>query len=143
MYENVLLTVDLNDESSWKKALPMAVKICQASGAVLNVVTVIPDFGLSAVGSFFPQDYQEKSLAKAEGDLSDFIGKHVPSQVEVRQTVGYGSVYEEILRIAGETECDLIVISSHRPELKDYLLGPNAARVVRHANCSVLVIRGC
>ncbi len=32
-------------------------------------------------------------------------------------------------------------IGSHRPELKDYLLGPNAARVVRHANCSVLVVR--
>jgi nucleotide-binding universal stress UspA family protein len=35
----------------------------------------------------------------------------------------------------------VIVLASHRPELKDYLLGPNAARVVRHAKCSVLVVR--
>jgi nucleotide-binding universal stress UspA family protein len=35
----------------------------------------------------------------------------------------------------------MIVMASHRPELKDYLLGPNAARVVRHAECSVLVVR--
>ncbi|MCP3869045.1 MAG: universal stress protein, partial [Gammaproteobacteria bacterium] len=28
-----------------------------------------------------------------------------------------------------------------RPELKDFLLGPNAAKVVRHAECPVLVIR--
>ncbi len=27
-----------------------------------------------------------------------------------------------------------IVIASHRPELRDYPLGPNAARVMRHAN---------
>lgn len=36
---------------------------------------------------------------------------------------------------------DLIVMASQRPELKDYLLGPNAARVVRHAEQSVLVVR--
>jgi nucleotide-binding universal stress UspA family protein len=36
---------------------------------------------------------------------------------------------------------DLIVLAAHRPELKDYLLGPNASRVVRHAKCSVYVIR--
>lgn len=59
----------------------------------------------------------------------------------VRHVVGRGTVYEEILRIAGEIGSDLIVIGSHRPELKDYLLGPNAARVVRHADCSVLVVR--
>jgi nucleotide-binding universal stress UspA family protein len=35
----------------------------------------------------------------------------------------------------------LIIIGSHSPSMQDYLLGPNAARVVRHANCSVLVIR--
>lgn len=32
-------------------------------------------------------------------------------------------------------------MAAHRPALKDYLLGPNAARVVRHSNCSVLVVR--
>ena len=29
---------------------------------------------------------------------------------------------------------------SHRPELQDYLLGPNAARVVRQPTKSVLVV---
>jgi len=142
MYNNVLLTVDLNDESSWKKALPAAIEACKASSAVLAVVTVIPDFGLSAVGSYFPEDYQEKALAKADADLNAFVGEHVPSGIEVRINVGYGTVYEEILRIARKRGSDLIVIASHRPELKDYLLGPNAARVVRHADCSVLVVRG-
>jgi hypothetical protein len=33
-------------------------------------------------------------------------------------------------------------MTAHSPDLKDYLLGPNAARVVRHANQSVMVIRG-
>jgi nucleotide-binding universal stress UspA family protein len=41
-----------------------------------------------------------------------------------------------------EAEVDLVVVGSHRPTMKDYLLGTNAARVIRHARCSVLVPRG-
>ena len=51
------------------------------------------------------------------------------------------SIYAEILAVAEEAEADLIVVGSHRPAMKDYLLGTNAARVVRHARCSVLVAR--
>jgi len=36
---------------------------------------------------------------------------------------------------------DLIIVGSHKPGLQDYLLGSTAARVVRHAMCSVLVGR--
>jgi nucleotide-binding universal stress UspA family protein len=33
------------------------------------------------------------------------------------------------------------VIGSHRPSMAIYLIGSNAARIVRHAKCSVLVVR--
>jgi nucleotide-binding universal stress UspA family protein len=62
--------------------------------------------------------------------------------VPVQHIVGHGTIYREILVRAERTKCDLIVMASHRPELQDYLLGPNAARVVRHAKCSVMVVRG-
>ena len=52
-----------------------------------------------------------------------------------------GTIYDEILAVADEIGADLIVMASHRPALRDYLLGPNAARVVRHAKQSVLVVR--
>ena len=50
------------------------------------------------------------------------------------------SIYAEILGFVEEAEADLVV-GSHRPMIKDYQLGTNAARVVRHACCSVLVAR--
>ncbi len=40
-----------------------------------------------------------------------------------------------------EVGAERIVMASHRPELRDTLIGPNAARVMRHANASVLVVR--
>ena len=38
-------------------------------------------------------------------------------------------------------DADLIVIGSHRPAMSTYLLGSNAKTIVRHAKCSVLVLR--
>jgi len=142
MYENILLTVDLNEESSWRKALPTAVECCRAFGARLHLMTVVPDFGMSAVAQYFPEDYAERAATEAAGQLKKLFAEQVTDGIKVQHRVGYGTVYEEILKAARETKCDLIVMASHRPALKDYLLGPNAARVVRHANCSVLVVRG-
>jgi nucleotide-binding universal stress UspA family protein len=59
------------------------------------------------------------------------------TQVLVRE----GHVYHTILSVARDVGADLIVIASHNPVMADYLLGSVAARVVRHAHCSVLVLR--
>ena len=55
--------------------------------------------------------------------------------------VRIGGVYPEILAEAKEWGADLVVIGSHRPAMSTYLLGSNATTVVRHATCSVLVVR--
>jgi nucleotide-binding universal stress UspA family protein len=60
----------------------------------------------------------------------------------VQHIIGFGTVYEEVLRVAQEVNVDLIILGASRPLAGKYLLGPNAARVARHAECSVLVVRG-
>ena len=65
----------------------------------------------------------------------------VTADLAMEQAIRHGSVYGEILRYARDVQADLIVMASHKPELKDFLLGPNAAHVVRHADCSVWVVR--
>ena len=59
----------------------------------------------------------------------------------VSGVVRVGGIYHEILGEAAEWGADLIVIGSHRPVVTDYLLGSNAKTIVRHALCSVLVVR--
>ena len=141
MFENILLPIDLGQRSSWEKSLPVALDLCGRYGAKLHVMTVVPDFGMSIVGQFFPDGYEAEALKKATAALHAFVDRHVPAGVPVRHLVGHGTVYAEILREAEEVSADLIVLAAHRPDLRDFLLGPNAARVVRHARCSVLVIR--
>ena len=141
MFKDILVPVDLEDETSWAKALPAAVAMAEASGGPLHVMTVVPDFGMTIVAQYFPEDFEDKALAAAGDRLKAFVAERVPDGIHTQTIVGHGRVYDQILRAAGATGADLIVIAAHRPDLKDYLLGPNAARVVRHGRCSVLVVR--
>jgi nucleotide-binding universal stress UspA family protein len=141
MYKSILLPVDLGQESSWQKALPSAVDLARSYSAELHVLTVFPDFGMSMVSVNFPADFEKDNLAKVSEDLQAFVKQHVPEDITVTTHVAHGTIYSEIMAAADKMGCDLIVISSHRPEMRDYLIGPNAARVVRHAKQSVFVVR--
>ena len=141
MYRNILVPVDLSDKHSWRKALPTAISLCETFEARLHLITVVPDFGLPMVGQFFPEGYEAKLRQHAAKQLRDFAAQQVPGEIECRRIVAEGKVYQEIMKAADAIKADLIVMGSHRPELSDYLLGPNAARVMRHAKCSVMVVR--
>lgn len=142
MFHTVLLPVDLSSPASWSVALPAALRIIGPENGTLHVLTVVPDFGLSSVGTFFEEGFQEKALHHAGEELSAWVGEHVPSDVDVHPHVTVGRVYDQIISAADRLDVDAIVMASHHPELADYLIGPNAARVVRHANQSVFVVRG-
>ena len=141
MHKDILLAVDLDDDSSWARALPVAIEQCQAADGTLHVISVAPNFGMTLVGQFFPDDYEQQVEDKLLDSLRAFTRKHVPGGITVQHIVSQGTVYKEILNAARDIGADLIVVAAHRPGLEDYLLGPNAARVVRHAGCSVLVVR--
>ncbi|MEO0691585.1 MAG: universal stress protein [Pseudomonadota bacterium] len=142
MFNSILLPIDLSAEASWARAAPLAVKMAKDDAIPLHVATVIPDFGASMVGQYFEPGFEKQALHRTGEELAAWVAQHIPEGIEVHPHVLHGSVYDEILKAADQLSVDAIVMGSHRPELKDYLLGPNAARVVRHANQSVFVVRG-
>ncbi|QKV19194.1 universal stress protein [Oricola thermophila] len=140
MYKAILLAVDLAHESSWKKAIPVALKMAMTFGAKLHVVTVVQDIRTAMVAQYFPDDYEEKITRKAAEGLTALVAREMPG-VDVTEHVAVGQVYREVVRVAEDNGCDLIVMASHRPELADILIGPNADHVARHTSASVLIVR--
>jgi nucleotide-binding universal stress UspA family protein len=62
--------------------------------------------------------------------------------IPVEHRLELGNPAAEILRVAAERDCDLIVIGSHgRSWLAALLMGGVAAQVVRKARCPVLVVK--
>lgn len=140
MFKRILATVDLGDEVSSIRVINGALEV-MIKEDTLHVVCVVPDYGRSVVAGFFSADHEQDMIKHATEALHAFTAKHVPEGTRIQHIIAHGSIYEEILETANTLDVDLIVIGSHRPALKDYLLGPNASRVVRHASQSVLVVR--
>lgn len=143
MHRNILLPIDLGHEESWKKALPESARLAKTDGAKLHVLLITPDFGMSMVAAYFPENFEKTALERARADLDAFLAEHAPEGVEVEGHMGHGHVSEEIIRVARYVNADLIVMASHEPDqLRDFVLGSNADKVVRHSPVSVLVVRG-
>jgi len=139
----VLCAVDINRPDDESKVLKAAKQLADLENAQLDVITVVPDFGASLVGAYFEEHHVKTARDGAAKLLSDSVAKVIGEEANksVRHIVAVGSAYEEVLKAAKLAGADLIVIGAHRPDFKDYLLGPNAARVVRHSTCSVYVVR--
>lgn len=140
MPKTVLLAIDLSDPKSSKKALGGALEILSEDG-ILHIVSVLPDFGLAQVSGYFKKDFEKKALLNLGHELEKWAQANVPANIKVRPHVLHGTVYHEVIQAAKKLKIDVIVLAAHRPELKDYFLGPNAARIVRHAKQSVYVVR--
>ncbi|MBL4808063.1 MAG: universal stress protein [Rhodobacteraceae bacterium] len=143
MIKSILCAVDISQPQVETNVLKVAAEFAKNNDARLDVISVIPDYGMSIVGSFFSEDHTRKAISKAKEALSTLVKGVVGTEAneKVRHIVATGSAYEEILKLAEAAKTDLIVIGAHKPDFKDYLLGPNAARVVRHSKCSVYVVR--
>jgi len=140
MFKTILVPVDIEDVETARPALDRAVALADASGGTVRLIYVrslVP----MAYMEFVPPDFdaaQQQDVTKRLAALAD--GVSLPKE-RVSSVVTLGSVYHDVLKEADEIGADLIVVGSHRPTMATYLLGSNAASIVRHAKCSVLVIR--
>ena len=138
MFKRILVPIDLGDRDGFDRSMDVAEELAAKHGAELHVMTVLPSYNMPIVGSYFPPEHEERATKEGQAALGDLLAGRGG---KAKGHVGHGTIYDEILKAAQKLGCDLIVMASHRPELKDYLLGPNAARVVRHAKQSVFVVR--
>ena len=64
-----------------------------------------------------------------------------PLRSRLRLKLSVANPWRGVCAAALEEQVDLIVIGSHGYGALDHVLGTNAARIVNHAHCSVLVVR--
>ena len=118
-------------------------------GAKIYLMTVIPGIkpgidqryairGEMHGSTDYPLQEWKDQAAK---ELQAIANKSVPKEMHGGVVVENGTVYREIVEAAKDLDIEHIVMGAHSPSLADFLLGPNSARVARHAGCSVTVVR--
>ena len=136
MYESILVPIDLAHREVGQAMIKRAVAL-SGGGAKITLLHVIGDIPAYAQ-SYLPEGQLQENLEETRKTL-----KSLADSVDVKAdlVVRYGSPSPVILDEADERDVDLIIIASHHPGIKDYLIGSTASRVVRHADCSVLITR--
>lgn len=140
MYKHIVVAVDLAHGEAGSALLAKATKLIDPAGTirVLHVLEDIPAY----VAAELPRDLQDRRDAEAKVELKVLGGAlEGKTTASVELEIRHGAAAGQILEAAEDNGADLIMIASHRPGLSDYFIGSTAARVVRHAQCSVLISR--
>jgi nucleotide-binding universal stress UspA family protein len=139
-FKAILVPVDISEPETARPALERAVDLAYASEGSIRLVYVRSILPVTYM-EFVPPAFDDKQQTACEQKLAALAaGVPLPAN-RVSSVVRMGSVYNEVLKEADRLAADLVVVGSHRPTMSMYLLGSNAATIVRHAKCSVLVVR--
>jgi len=143
MYKTILLPVDLSHAASWDHALPIAAELAEAGGGALHLLAIVPDHGLSMLSAQLPEGFERSVLQHAEAEFEAYVAMHAPELPKAQTHLGHGHIAKVILETAEAIGADLIVMASHHPDqMRDFLVGSQADRVVHRSPVSVLVVRG-
>lgn len=138
MFKKVLIPVDVSVPTDTQSLLQSAKQLTAGWDCELHVVTVIPNVGMPIVGSYFDEGFEASSTKAAVAEMSNALDA---AGLKAKAHILTGRIYDGVITLAKKQDVDLIVVGAHQPELRDYLLGSNAARIVRHATQSVMVLR--
>ncbi len=139
MFKTILVPVDLWHIEKGSDMIERAKYFADTDNSKLTLLNVIPEIP-SYVMSEFPPDMHERAIENATADLQSVARKHdLPISISI--VVKSGNPARVILDHAEQGSFDLIMVASHKPGLRDYLLGSVAGKIVRRARCPVLVLR--
>ncbi len=139
MFKKILVPVDLTETELSQWALEVALELGKAGESALRVINVQAPSRIYF--DYVPIEIQNELRVSVEEQISTIVsGMDYPLE-RLSTAFRLGSVYHEVLAEATEWDADLIIVGSHRPSMATYLIGSNAKTIVRHAKCSVLVVR--
>ena len=142
-FRRILVPTDFTETSDL--AIDWAIAVARRLG---SRITLMHSYELPIVG--FPDgalvatpDIATHLADASRTALDAAVARRQGLDVVVDGILREGVAWEEINRVAGEIEADLVVIGTHgRRGLARALLGSVAEKVVRTAHCPVTLIRG-
>jgi nucleotide-binding universal stress UspA family protein len=152
MYQHILLAVPLQQ---WEEYSPhalaardTAVAIAKGSGAKLSVLSVydygkLTESGLEAeMAARYREDLMRRTdtmmETKMKGFLTDIQGHDLPTTPLLK----VGEPRKMIITTVEMLQPDLLIIGAHnKRSVFDVMLGGTAAYVIRHAPCTVLMVK--
>jgi nucleotide-binding universal stress UspA family protein len=139
VFKRILVPVDFSAPSY--RALSFAAQLARPCGAFLTLVHIVEPILFPTDWVYpLPTDFTAEQRKDILASMQKMIAKH---GLQGRPVLRDGQVWHEIVNVAKQEKCDLIVMATHGyTGMRRALLGSVAARVIQHAPCPVLSVRG-
>jgi nucleotide-binding universal stress UspA family protein len=145
--KKIIVAIDGSPQSD--KAAEEAVRLASISGAKIKsklyAVMVLPNMKTPSFTDFFPdKPATEMPGWQEKRDRLFYVVEKVAAEaaVDLESMVMYGDPAEELMLLAEEKNCDVIVVgSSGKGRMKRTLLGSVSTKISLHAHCSVYIVR--
>jgi nucleotide-binding universal stress UspA family protein len=137
-----LLLVAVDASERGPKVLEAAADLAQRTGAKIHLLRAVglpPEIPMTPFG-VTPDGFLQVLIDEGKKQL-DTIAANLPAGLVAGTETRVGTAWSSICEAAKDLQVDLIVVGSHGYTGIDRLLGTTAAKVVNHAECSVLVAR--
>ncbi|MGI9352437.1 MAG: universal stress protein [Rhizobiaceae bacterium] len=136
MYKNILVPLDPGHLDEAEETLKIAEHLKAGDGKItlVSIVEEIPGY----VASQIPAEFLDNAEKSAVTNLKLLVQRR---NMDADVLVKTGHAAATIKSVQKELDSDLIIISSHKPNNLDYLMGSTASKVVRRAQCPVFVLR--
>ncbi|MFK7963590.1 MAG: universal stress protein [Burkholderiaceae bacterium] len=139
MFAKIIIPVDIEHIDQARAAIAVARHSLDREGqlTLVHVVSPLPAYVAAQVGN----NIFESARMEVELILNSLkTSEQLPDTTSIK--VATGKAYREIIACIDDPKSQAIFMPAHRPRASDILLGSVAAQVVRHAPCSVIVLRG-
>ncbi|MCK4508490.1 MAG: universal stress protein [Desulfuromonadales bacterium] len=145
--KKIIVAIDGSPQSD--KAAEEAVRLTAASGtkfkSQLYAVMVLPSMKTPSFTDFFPDKPADEMPGWQEKrDRLFYVVEKAAREVDAQleSLVVYGDPAEELMLLAEEKNCDVIVVgSSGKGRMKRTLLGSVSTKISLQAHCSVYIVR--
>lgn len=139
--KKIIVPVDFSDHSEY--ALKTAAQLAKQNGSELLVLHMLEMSDLMLTASEGLQDQKAVFFFKlAEQRFQEFLKKDYLSDIKVLPIVKHFKVFSEVNDVAKKYDADLIVMGSHGSSgIKEFFVGSNTEKVVRHSDIPVLVVK--
>lgn len=141
MFKNILVPLHLEYKKNHEKLLKGAVKVLDKEDGKITLLFVNETSVHGAISSVIDDDDKKHYDNDAVRKLREIANKYSLPEEKLSYSIRNGSVHQEILEESNSINSDAIVMMATKPGLKSYFISTTSERVIRHADCSVFVIR--
>lgn len=142
MFDTILVPTDGSEMS--RRAAEKAIDLAELTGSEVHFLFIVD----SSMMAGLPEDavwQQLEEVLRKEGEstIKRLRALSEESDVETRGVLLEGTPWRKIVSYADENDADLVVMATAgRKGIDRLLLGSTTDRVLRHAKCPVMAIRG-